>query len=75
MWQQLREVIDDGRKVYYFTKPWKWNEVRERFREELEAKIGKVSKKAKTRKTLKSIKVMSSHYGRSTSSHRSKEYS
>jgi len=72
MWQQLREVIDDDRKVYYFTKPWKWNEVRERFREELEAKIGKVSKKAKTHKKLKSIKVMLSYYGRSTSSHRLK---
>ena len=44
MWQQLREVISSGRRVYYFTRPWKWKEVRERFREDVKAMIGKVSK-------------------------------
>jgi len=44
MWQQLKEVISNGRKVYYFTRPWKWKEIRGRFKEELKAKTGKVSK-------------------------------
>ncbi|MCL7383479.1 MAG: hypothetical protein LZ174_04225, partial [Thaumarchaeota archaeon] len=29
---------------YYFTRPWKWEEARERFRDELKAKVGRVSK-------------------------------
>jgi hypothetical protein len=44
MWQQLRELVSNGRRVYYFTRPWKWEEARERFRDELKAKVGKVSK-------------------------------
>ena len=44
MWQQLRELISNGKSVYYFTRPWKWEEVRERFRDELKAKTGRVSK-------------------------------
>jgi len=44
MWTQLREVMNDGKKVYYFTRPWKWKEIRKRFKEELKAKTGKVSK-------------------------------
>ncbi|MCL7383677.1 MAG: hypothetical protein LZ174_05245 [Thaumarchaeota archaeon] len=44
MWQQLRELISNGRRVYYFTRPWKWEEARERFRGELEARTGKISK-------------------------------
>ncbi len=44
MWQQLRELISNGKRVYYFTRPWKWKEIRERFKEGLKAKIGKVSK-------------------------------
>jgi hypothetical protein len=44
MWQQLREVVSNGRRVYYFTRPWKWKEIRERFREDLKIKTGKVSK-------------------------------
>ena len=45
MWQQLRELISNGKRVYYFTRPWKWEELRkERFRDELKARIGKVSK-------------------------------
>jgi len=44
MWQQLRELVSNGRRVYYFTRPWKWEEARERFRGELKARTGKVSK-------------------------------
>ncbi|MCL7401166.1 MAG: hypothetical protein LZ168_00005, partial [Thaumarchaeota archaeon] len=45
MWQQLKELTSNGRRVYYFTRPWKWEEMRrERFRDELKAKVGKVSK-------------------------------
>ena len=44
MWQQLRELISNGKRIYYFTRPWKWKEIRERFKEGLKAKIGKVSK-------------------------------
>jgi len=47
MWQQLREVISNGKRVYYFTRPWKWKEIRERFKEELKARTGKVSKSDK----------------------------
>ncbi|MCL7403771.1 MAG: hypothetical protein LZ172_05445, partial [Thaumarchaeota archaeon] len=24
MWHQLRGLISNGRRVYYFTRPWKW---------------------------------------------------
>ncbi|MCL7390362.1 MAG: hypothetical protein LZ173_10615, partial [Thaumarchaeota archaeon] len=45
IWQRLRELINDGKRVYYFTRPWKWNKMRrERFRDELKAKVGRVSK-------------------------------
>jgi hypothetical protein len=45
MWQQLRELVSNGRRVYYFTRPWKWEEMqRERFRDELKVKVGKVPK-------------------------------
>jgi len=44
IWKQLREVISNGKSVYYFTKPWKWKEIRERFREDLKTRTGRVSK-------------------------------
>jgi hypothetical protein len=45
MWQQLRELVNNGKNVYYFCRPWKREEMRkERFRDELKAKVGKVSK-------------------------------
>jgi len=44
MWQQLRELISNGKRIYYFTRPWKWEEARERFRDELKAKVGRISK-------------------------------
>jgi hypothetical protein len=47
IWQQLRELISNGKRVYYFTRPWKWEEARERFRDELKARTGKISKSDK----------------------------
>jgi hypothetical protein len=44
MWQQLRELVSNGKRVYYFTRSWKWEEARERFRDDLKARTGKVSK-------------------------------
>jgi hypothetical protein len=45
MWQQLKELVNNGKRVYYFARPWKWEEMRkERFRGELKARVGKVSK-------------------------------
>jgi len=44
MWKQLRELVSNGKSVYYFTRPWKWREIRERFREDLKTRTGKVSK-------------------------------
>ena len=44
MWRQLKELVSNGRKVYYFTRPWKWGEARERFRDELKARVGRASK-------------------------------
>jgi len=44
MWQQLKEIISNDKSVYYFTRPWKWKEIRERFRQDLKAKTGRISK-------------------------------
>ena len=44
MWKQLRELVSNGRKAYYFAKPWKWREIRQRFREDLKTRTGKISK-------------------------------
>ena len=44
MWEQLRELVSNGKSVYYFTSPWKWREIRERFREDLKTRTGRVSK-------------------------------
>jgi len=44
IWKQLRELVSSGKSVYYFTSPWKWREIRERFREDLKTRTGKVSK-------------------------------
>jgi len=41
MWQQLRELVSNGKRVYYFTRSWKWEEARERFRDDLKARVGK----------------------------------
>jgi len=44
MWRQLRELVSNGKSVYYFTKPWKWREISERFKEDLKTRTGRVSK-------------------------------
>ena len=35
IWIELRELIIDGRGVYYFTRPWRWRELRKRFKDDL----------------------------------------
>jgi len=35
IWIELRELIVDGRSVYYFTRPWRWRELRKRFKDDL----------------------------------------
>ncbi len=40
----MKTLISNGRRVYYFTRPWKWREIRQRFRDDLKSKIGRVSK-------------------------------
>ena len=35
IWSELRELIAEGRQVYYFTRPWRWRELRERFKDGL----------------------------------------
>lgn len=47
MWQQLRELISNGKKVYYFTRPFKWRETRKRFKESLKVRVGEASKSDK----------------------------
>jgi len=44
MWQQLKELVSNGRRVYYFSRPWQWKKIRQRFREDLKAKTGRISK-------------------------------
>ena len=44
IWKQLRELVSNGKSVYYFTRSWKWREIRERFKEDLKIKTGRVSK-------------------------------
>jgi hypothetical protein len=43
----LRELISNGRRIYYFNRSWKWEEARERFRDDLKARTGKVPKSDK----------------------------
>jgi len=35
IWSELRDLIADGHRVYYFTRPWWWRELRKRFKEDL----------------------------------------
>jgi len=35
IWSELRELIAESRQVYYFTRPWRWRELRERFKDGL----------------------------------------
>jgi len=35
IWSELRELISDGRRIYHFTTPWRWRELRRQFRDDL----------------------------------------
>jgi len=35
IWNELRELMADEHKVYHFTRPWKWRELRKRFKDDL----------------------------------------
>lgn len=41
MWSDLRELLKIGKKIFYFRRPWKWRELRERYADELRTKFGK----------------------------------
>ncbi|MEM4498283.1 MAG: hypothetical protein QW692_05605 [Nitrososphaerota archaeon] len=41
MWPQLRALIDDGARIFYFAKPWTWRRWREKCVEELRKRFGK----------------------------------
>jgi len=41
MWPQLKALIDDGVRVFYFAKPWTWRRWREKYVNELKAKFGR----------------------------------
>jgi len=44
MWRQLEELVSNGRRVYYFARPWQWKKIRKKFKEELKARTGRMSK-------------------------------
>ena len=39
IWSELRELIVDGRRVYHFTRPWRWRELRRQFRDDLKERF------------------------------------
>ncbi|MCD6535573.1 MAG: hypothetical protein J7K49_00900 [Thaumarchaeota archaeon] len=39
IWSELEELIADGHGVYHFTRPWKWKELRKRFKDDLREKL------------------------------------
>lgn len=41
MWSDIRELLNMGKRVYYFRRPWKWRELREKYANELKARFGK----------------------------------
>ena len=41
MWDQLRALIDNGARIFYFAKPWTWRRWREKYANELKAKFGR----------------------------------
>ena len=44
IWIELRELIIDGHNVYYFTRPWRWRELRNRFSNDLRQRLNDVRK-------------------------------
>jgi len=47
IWIELRELIVDGRSVYYFTRPWRWRDLRRRFKDDLKERF-KIKEVGKT---------------------------
>ncbi|MEM1976384.1 MAG: hypothetical protein QXX29_00605 [Nitrososphaerota archaeon] len=41
MWPQLKALIDNGVKVFYFTRPWTWRRWREKYAKELKERFGR----------------------------------
>ncbi|MEM0452753.1 MAG: hypothetical protein QW655_03535 [Nitrososphaerota archaeon] len=41
MWSEIGELIRNGRRVFYFRRPWKWRELRSKFAKELKERFGK----------------------------------
>jgi len=41
MWPQLKALIDDGARVFYFAWPWKWKRLRKKYAKELEKRFGR----------------------------------
>ena len=39
IWIELRKLIIDGRSVYYFTRPWRWRELRRQFKDDLKERF------------------------------------
>ena len=39
IWSELRELIADGHRVYHFTRPWRWRELRNRFSDDLKRRL------------------------------------
>ena len=39
IWSELRDLIADGRRVYHFTRPWWWRELRKRFSDGLKERL------------------------------------
>ncbi|MEM1906126.1 MAG: hypothetical protein QXF72_06710, partial [Nitrososphaerota archaeon] len=41
MWPQLKALINDGARVFYFAKPWTWRRWREKYAKELKKRFGR----------------------------------
>ncbi|MEM3921640.1 MAG: hypothetical protein QXG25_01995 [Nitrososphaerota archaeon] len=41
MWPQLKALIDNGARVFYFAKPWTWRRWREKYAKELKKRFGR----------------------------------
>jgi len=39
IWSELRKLTADRRSVYYFTRPWRWRELRNRFGDDLKRRL------------------------------------
>ncbi|MEM1781326.1 MAG: hypothetical protein QW441_01995 [Nitrososphaerota archaeon] len=41
MWPQLKALINDGARIFYFAKPWTWRRWREKYAKELKKRFGR----------------------------------